>query len=124
MIIYLDTHVLVWLLSGESSLLSKKVINLIEQHDLITGPINLLELEYLYEIKRIPMRSLEIYNELNTTIDLKLHELGDKVIMKSIDIPWTRDPFDRLTVAGSTILNIPLVTKDKLILQHFPLAIW
>ena len=124
MIIYLDTHVLVWLLSGETKLLSKKVADLIETSELITGSINLLELEYLYEIKRIPMRSLEVFNELQATIDLKLHDLGDKVMMKAIDISWTRDPFDRMIVAASAILNIPLVTKDPFILQHFSLAIW
>ncbi|OGT47675.1 MAG: hypothetical protein A3F17_01900 [Gammaproteobacteria bacterium RIFCSPHIGHO2_12_FULL_41_15] len=122
--IYLDTHVLVWLLAGEHQLLSKKAIKSIEENALITGSINLLELEYLYEIKRIPKRSLEIYNELQTTINLKLHELGDKVIMKAIDITWTRDPFDRLIVSGSTLLNIPLLTKDETILKHFPLAMW
>ena len=124
MTIYLDTHVLVWLVSGELTLLSKKAKHLIETHELITGAINLLELEYLYEIKRISIRSLEIYNELHTTIDLKLHDLGDKALMKAIDIPWTRDPFDRIIVATSTILQIPLVTKDKFIHQHYPLAAW
>lgn len=124
MTIYLDTHVLVWLLSGEISLLSKKTAQLIEENDLITGAVNLLELEYLYEIKRIPMRSLEIYNELQATIDLRIHDLGDKAIMKSIDISWTRDPFDRIMVASSAILNCPLITKDKLIHRHFPLATW
>lgn len=122
--IYLDTHVLVWLLAGETERLSKKAIALIEKNDLITGPINLLELEYLYEIQRIPKRSLEIYNELQAIIDLKLHDLGDKTILKAIDIPWTRDPFDRMTVAGSSILNIPLLTKDNHILEHFSLAVW
>ncbi|MCX7115114.1 MAG: PIN domain-containing protein [Gammaproteobacteria bacterium] len=124
MTIYLDTHVLVWLLSGENKLLSKKAVHLIENNELITGSINLLELEYLYEIKRIPMRALEVYNELQVAVDLKLHDLGDKAMMKSIDIAWTRDPFDRITVAGSAILNIPLLTKDKHILEHFPLAVW
>lgn len=122
--IYLDTHVLVWLLAGEKERLSKKVSSLIESNSLITGPINLLELEYLYEIKRIPMRSLEIYNELRVIIDLNIHDLGDKVILKSIDIPWTRDPFDRMMIAGCSILNIPLVTKDNHILKHFSLAVW
>ena len=57
------------------------------------------------------MRPVKIYNELQGTIDLKLHDLDDKVVMKSIDIRWTRDHFDRITVAGSAILNIPLVTQ-------------
>lgn len=124
MTIYLDTHVLVWLLASETQLLSKKAIQLIEENELITGAINLLELEYLYEIKRIPKGSLEIYNELQTTINLKRHDLGENALMKSIDIKWTRDPFDRIIVASCSLLNIPLLTKDRLILKNFPLATW
>ncbi|MDP3558814.1 MAG: hypothetical protein Q8R79_00495 [Legionellaceae bacterium] len=44
--------------------------------------------------------------------------------MKAIDISWTRDPVDRVMVAATSILNIPLVTKDQLILKNFSLAVW
>jgi len=39
-------------------------------------------------------------------------------------LDFCADGFDKITVAGSAILDIPLVTKDQLILQHFPLAVW
>jgi len=47
--IYLDTHVVVWLYSGELSLLSEKACQLIEENELLISPLVLLELQYLFE---------------------------------------------------------------------------
>ncbi len=48
-VIYLDTHVVVWLFSGRTELLSSRAVNAIENHDLLISPIVSLELQYLYK---------------------------------------------------------------------------
>lgn len=122
--IYLDTHILVWSCSNDYTRLSNVAIELIEKSDLITGYINILELGYLYEIGRIRVSPMEIYNELKTKIGLRIHKQGDEAMMKALEVSWTRDPFDRLTVAGSMVLDIPLLTKDELIRKNYDLAVW
>ena len=48
-VIYLDTHILVWLYGGMVDLLSEKAKTLIESEDLVISPLVELELQYLFE---------------------------------------------------------------------------
>lgn len=48
--IYLDTHVVVWLYAGLTAKLSDLAKLLINKHELYISPIVRLELQYLYEI--------------------------------------------------------------------------
>jgi PIN domain nuclease of toxin-antitoxin system len=68
--VYLDTHVLVWLFSGDMDNFSPKAIDLIENRELLVSPMVLLELEYLHEIGRLNYKYLPKSNfkENNTTI--------------------------------------------------------
>lgn len=51
--IYLDTHVVVWLYCGLTDKLSDLAKSLIDDHEVYVSAIVRLELQYLYEIKRI-----------------------------------------------------------------------
>ncbi len=42
----------------------------------------------------------------------------------AVPMTWTRDPFDRLICAHSAALGIDLVTKDRIIHDHYDGAIW
>lgn len=52
--------------------------------------------------------------------DASLHEL----VQAATDLSWTRDPFDRLIAAHAIVLDAPLLTADRTILEHLPLAAW
>ncbi|MBW8060344.1 MAG: type II toxin-antitoxin system VapC family toxin [Solirubrobacterales bacterium] len=39
-------------------------------------------------------------------------------------LSWTHDPFDRLIAAHAIVADAPLITADRTILAHLPLAIW
>ncbi len=52
-VVYLDTHVVIWLYSGNLELIPKPVQTILNLNDLLISPIVKLELEYLFEIKRI-----------------------------------------------------------------------
>jgi len=124
MAIYLDTNILVWLYTKKRSAFSRKVLTLIENNDLITGEINILELEYLEEIGRAKESGAAVYNSLKSSMGLQLVDVSSRAILKAMEIGWTRDLFDRITVAGAMVLGTKLVTKDGHILDNFDLAVW
>ena len=123
--IYLDTHVVVWLYDKEDELFTKKGVNLIEESSIFISPIVKLELQYLYEIKRIKNRPKEILGELDDRIDLKICSINfEKVIDLSIEEKWTRDPFDRIITAHAKFNDEILLTRDKKILSNYQHAMW
>ena len=122
--IYLDTNALVWLHTKKRSAFSANILNLIENNNLITGEINILELEFLYEIGRASERGMDVYRNLKSLMDLELMSTSTEVMLKALDIKWTRDVFDRITVAGAMTLGTKLITKDANILDNFDLAVW
>ncbi len=122
--VYLDTNALVWLHTKKRSVFSAEIMKLIESSTLITGEINILELEFLHEIGRINYRGISIYNDLKLTTGLRLANVSSEAILKALDIGWTRDLFDRVTVASAMVLGTKLITKDAHILDNFDLAVW
>ena len=123
--IYLDTHVVLWLAEGLVERLSKTARGLVEENDLLISPIVRLELQYLFEIKRCSRASNLILDELQSQIGLSVCDLPfDVVVGKATEITWTRDPFDRLIVANASCRGLRLLTKDASIRRHAKLAVW
>ncbi|MDA3798859.1 MAG: type II toxin-antitoxin system VapC family toxin [Kiritimatiellae bacterium] len=123
--IYLDTHVVVWLYSGDTKLLSAKAVELIEDNDLYISPVVYLELKFLYEISRIKVSPAEILENLSASIGLSLCEKSFfQIINESISLDWTRDTFDRIIVANAMVNNATLLTKDSRILDNYSEARW
>ena len=123
--IYLDTHVIVWLVAGKVSLFSARVLNEIEDNELVISPVVKLELEYLFDSGKIRFNSTEILNELERSIGLEIKN-GDlsKIIDESVRQTWTKDPFDRMIVSQAKLDNMKLITKDEKILTNYKDAIW
>jgi len=123
--IYLDTHVVVWLYAGRTDLLSPLAIERIEAEELLISPIVQLELEYLREIDRLAVSSALVIESLSQQIGMTLCDLPFATIMvESIAQSWTRDPFDRLITAQAIARNAPLLTKDRHIQENCKLAAW
>ena len=123
--IYLDTHVLIWLYLGDLDLFSEKAKKTLEKEDLLISPIVSLELQYLLEIKRILVGPEKIIKTLSGELGIKECEQNfKKIISKSIRINWTRDPFDRIIVSQASIKNTKLLTKDKSIISNYKNAFW
>jgi len=123
--IYLDTHVIVWLVAGKVSLFSARVLTEIEDLELVISPVVKLELEYLFDSGKIRFNSTEILNELERSIGLEIKN-GDlsKIIDESVRQTWTKDPFDRMIVSQAKLDNMKLITKDEKILTNYKDAIW
>ena len=124
--IYLDTHVILWLFARKGEGLSIRALNLIESDtEIAISPMVLLELEYLHEIGRTTLGSKPVYDYLHERIGLQLckHAFAD-VIQIASKHSWTRDPFDRIITAQAAIGSNALVTKDNGIRKHYEYAVW
>jgi len=123
--IYLDTHVVVWLFSGEVNKLSSKVLELIEECELLISPMVVLELEFLHEIGRLNYKHNEILSSLEESIGLKVCNFSFATVVKeSTKQSWTRDPFDRLIVANAICNSSVLLSRDRKIRENYSKAVW
>ena len=123
--IYLDTHVVVWLYEGLLEQFTPKAKKYLENHELIVSPMVYLELQYLHEIKRITTDAAEIIDYLTAKLGLTLcNESFVQIAQIAAKMNWTRDPFDRIVVANAKVREALLLTKDASIQQHYPHAVW
>ena len=123
--IFLDTHVIVWLYEKDISRFSKKVTEQIETNDIAVSPLVILELEYLFEIEKITEHGNTIIDYFKNRINLKVCEHSfEDVILQALDFKWTKDPFDRIITADAKLEDAVLLTKDKNILKNYNKAIW
>ncbi|MGD0940874.1 MAG: PIN domain-containing protein [Terracidiphilus sp.] len=123
---YLDTQVAVWLATGKLSRFSSNTRNLLEATDLLLSPIVPLELEYLYELKRIKLPARDIQRKLEHELGLRLCDLPFATIAgAALDEKWSRDPFDRLIVANAKANGFAwLITADEEMRKHYPRTLW
>ena len=123
--IYLDTHVLLWLHAGLLDRFTTRGRLLLEQNELLISPAVTLELQYLFEIGRITLAAPQIISDLDAQIALKVCDLSFDVVMnRALALKWTRDPFDRIISAQALCRGIPLLTKDQSIRRRMNLAVW
>lgn len=124
-LIYLDTHVVAWLYSGETRLLSTRGRATIDQSPLLVSPMVILELEFLKDVGRLAVGASVIIESLRARIGIEVCELSfHKIIAAARELSWTRDPFDRVIVGHAIAAGRPLLTKDRSIRRRFREAIW
>ena len=112
MTLLLDTHFLLWILADSPRL---------AEHDWIAAhrpwgisPVSLLEIQFLSEIGRVEVRN----PEFSETVLEDPRFIVDEVpllalVMRALEMQWTRDPFDRLLAAHSVARRIPLCSLDR-----------
>jgi PIN domain nuclease of toxin-antitoxin system len=119
--IFLDTHVVVWLYQGRTDLLSRRARKIIEKEDdIYISPIVLLELQYLFETGKIIKPAKVVIEALVEDIGLKMAEDSFAgVIEQALSENWTRDPFDRIIAAQARKNTALLISKDRLIRENY-----
>lgn len=123
--IYLDTHVIVWLYAGMVEKLSARARELINQNEIYISPVVQLELQYLFEIDRIKDDGRSVVAYLSDRIGLEVCDKRFKDIVRNAEkFFWTRDPLDRIIVANAAIDDNLLLTKDQTILNNYKNAVW
>ena len=124
-VIRLDTHVVVWLYTGETEQLSTAAVDAIEQHPLEISPMVQLELSYLHEIDRLTIGGADIVADLERRVGLRRSDLAlEALVDTAASLTWTRDPFDRLIVADALVAGAALITKDRTIHDRTTIAVW
>lgn len=123
--IYLDTHVLIFLYAGDVDRLGAAARAAIEENDLIASPAAVLELEFLHEIGRLRPTAAKLMAGLEGEVGMRVCELPfHTVVAQALHEKWGRDPFDRLIVANAKAREAALVTKDEKIRSHYSRALW
>ena len=123
--IYLDTHIVVWLYGGLTEKFTALAGSLLNDHDLYISPMVRLELQYLYEIERISVPADTIILDLGDRLGLRICEKDfNRVVGYGLGLSWTRDPFDRVIVAQAAISENILLTKDIKILENYTQVQW
>ena len=124
-LVFLDTHIVCWLFEGRVELLSALAAEAIERETLRVSPMVELELQYLHEIGRIKHDADTVITALNNDIGLQVDDQPlAGIVAQARNLSWTRDPFDRLIVAHAMLLETSLITRDQLIQQYYPKALW
>jgi PIN domain nuclease of toxin-antitoxin system len=124
-LIYLDTHVVIWLYGDTVNKLSSLAENLIRENDIYISPMIRLELQYLYEIGRLGSSPNQIIEYLANQANLRICQKDfSLIIQQAMQITWTRDVFDRLIVANAMVNKNVLLSKDHKILENYTHARW
>lgn len=123
--IYLDTHVVVWLYTGDHVRIPRSARELISAEEIRISPMVVLELALLHEIGRLSSTPDDALAYLAQRIGLTICDLPfSSVVQAAASLGWTRDPFDRLIVAQAAVRGSPLITIDRRIRASYPHTIW
>lgn len=118
----LDTHFLVWITRKSSRLRNYPWLRLYEPWGV--SAVSLLEVQLLSESGRLPLSNPRFMDAVTTDPRFEVDEVSVvSLIQKSLDLSWTRDPFDRLIAAHSRLRRVPLCSVDTVILAHHKLVV-
>jgi PIN domain nuclease of toxin-antitoxin system len=122
---YLDTHVAAWLFAGDVTRLSAAARAAIEEDQLLVSPAVVLELQYLYETRRVAEKAESVVEDLRQRLGLRVCDLSfPEIARRALGLSWTRDPFDRLIVAHAALRESKLVTKDRALRKRYKPSVW
>ena len=89
MIVYVDTHILIWLMEGQQNQISSKALAALDDADILVSPMVLLEFEYLYEIGRTIFSSQVLQFKLEQELRARICDLPfAKVSQTAINEKW------------------------------------
>ena len=124
-LIYLDTHIVVWLYAGLLEKFSQSIKTILNENEILVSPIVRLELQYLYEIERVKQPAPVIVADLTDRIGVNVCDKDfNAIISQAMTLTWTRNPFDRVIVATAALNDNILISRDQNILKHYTHARW
>ena len=118
--IVLDTHALVWWVTGDPTL-SKKAKSAIERElvggEILVSSISAWEIAMLVEREKLVL-SMDVGSWLAAVADIeavRFVPVDPEIAVKSVELPgeFHKDPADRMIVATARKFSVSLVTKDE-----------
>lgn len=126
MVLFLDTHVAVFVHAGDAQLLSPAATHMLNAADDIRiSPMVVLELSYLWESGKIAFPGDQIAAFLTSHYGMTADVAGlGTAVLNAATFSWTRDPFDRIITSHAAHYGAFLLTRDRAIREHYPAAVW
>ena len=113
-----DTHFLLWVVMDSPRLGEFPWLD--QYRPWGVSPVSFLELQFLTEVGRLEVRQPDFTRAVSRDPRFVVDEaplVG--LIEKALPLEWTRDPFDRLIAAHSTLRRVSLCTLDrKMLAEH------
>ena len=123
--IHLETHVLLWIVSGNDARIPPGVRRLLETAPLMISPMIELEITYLFEIGRVAEPAAVVLARCRPVLDLVTSTASFISIVGAANaLSWTQDPFDRLIAGNALADGCELLTADVTMRTHMPSARW
>jgi PIN domain nuclease of toxin-antitoxin system len=117
----LDTHVAIALYEGRTSGLGLAARRAIDKDVVTISPAVLLEIELLFEIRRLREGAKVVAARLAEDLDIRVAaERFADVATEALAFGFTRDPFDRLIVAHASHPKATLLTQDATQRHRYP----
>lgn len=118
--IVLDTHALVWWVTGDPALSKKAKAAIMREQDggeIIVSSISAWEIAMLVEREKL-LLSMDVNSWLATVAQIegvRFAPVDVEIATKSVTLPgeFHKDPADRMIVATARKFAVPLVTKDE-----------
>jgi PIN domain nuclease of toxin-antitoxin system len=120
--VLVDTHVLIWMATGNTSRLSKLAINMVgsKENEVWFSAISILEIAIKQSLGRADF-ALDAAIIRDAFLALDFRELAVNGIQSAFvaRLPLIhRDPFDRLLIAQANIEGMTLITADEQIARY------
>lgn len=122
--IVLDTHAWIWWVHDESKLSHNQIeaIKKNEQDTIGVSIISIWEIAKLVEYNRLtlPCKLSEWIARAKNYPGIEILDLTEEIILNSTRLPGSfhKDPADQLIVGTARVIECPIVTSDKKIIQY------
>lgn len=121
--IHLDTHALVWFLTGQAGKLRPIAHKL--RAPIGLSPLVFLEIQYLHEAGKVGLTGASARRDIEGLREFVVSKAPFFDVMEqALQLAWTRDPFDRLIVGNALADGAVLLTRDEQILSQCRSAAW
>ena len=118
----LDTHFLVWIVSNSRRLRAYPWLRGYEPWGI--SPLSLLEIQFLADVGHRQIDRFRFPQQVMADPRFEMDDVSSvALIQESLELSWTRDPFDRLIAAHSLVRRVPLCSVDAVMLEHHKLIV-
>lgn len=125
MIVLLDTHLVLWWMSGEAGRISKKALAALgsEGFDPVVSAVTMWEVAIKRRLGKLDAPADLLPQLERAGVELLPVTARHADLVGSLPLHH-RDPFDRLLVAQATLEGLPLVSSDKSLRRYEIEILW
>ncbi len=124
----LDTHTFIWL-AAKPDCLSGTALELVAdtQNELLLSAASGWETALLWKLDRIELTREPVFfiPEVIASLSLTPTSINFATAIAAATLPFIhRDPFDRLLVATALQKKIPIISKDRILVEYGVEVVW